>query len=190
MQHAAVCFFCFMAMARLVTPRLVAGEWHERHVGEFVGMNADARVMRYFPSTLDRDASEAFLARIKDEMERCGYGLWAVEERGSGRFVGFVGLHGFDFAVDFAPGVEVGWRLLPEFWGRGYAPEMAAECLRFAREELSLDRVWSFTALQNKPSEKVMQKAGMERVKEFDHPALPEGHPLRRHVLYCASLLR
>lgn len=170
------------------TRRLTAGTWRGEDTQEFIRMNADSRVMRYFPRPLSPAESMRFLERIIREMDSCGYGLFAVRERASERFVGFVGLHRFDFAADFAPGVEVGWRLLPEYWGRGYAPEMAAACLAYARDRQGLERVHAFTAVVNRPSERVMEKIGMQRVKEFDHPALEAGHPLSRHVLYVACL--
>jgi len=166
------------------TERLRAGVWRGEDTTEFIRMNADSRVMRYFPKRLSPEESVEFLGRIKREFAVYGYGLFAVRERTGGHFVGFVGLHRFDFDADFAPGVEIGWRLLPEYWGQGYAPEMAAACLAYARDTLHLKEVFSFTAVQNRPSERVMQKLGMCRVKEFDHPAVPAGHPLSRHVLY------
>ena len=166
------------------TERLRAGVWRGEDPTEFIRMNADSRVMRYFPKRLSPEESVEFLGRIKREFAVYGYGLFAVRERTGGHFVGFVGLHRFDFDADFAPGVEIGWRLLPEYWGQGYAPEMAAACLAYARDTLHLKEVFSFTAVQNQPSERVMQKLGMCRVKEFDHPAVPAGHPLSRHVLY------
>ena len=172
---------------RLCTERLRADAWLAGDEAEFVRMNADSRVMRYFPRPLAPEESLEFLGRIRRELEECGYGLFAVRERAGDRFVGFVGLHRFDFDADFAPGVEIGWRLLPEYWGRGYAPEMAAACLVYAREVLRLPGVFAFTAVQNGPSERVMRKIGMQRVKEFDHPALPAGHPLSRQVLYEAA---
>lgn len=166
------------------TERLRASAWREEDTADFIRMNADSRVMRYFPKPLSPEESVEFLGRIKREIAECGYGLFAVRERTGENFVGFVGLHRFDFDADFAPGVEIGWRLLPEYWGRGYAPEMAAACLAYARDTLHLKEIFSFTAVQNRPSERVMQKCGMRRVKEFGHPAVPACHPLSRHVLY------
>ncbi len=104
------------------TERLRAGVWRGEDTTEFIRMNADSRVMRYFPKRLSPEESVEFLGRIKREFAVYGYGLFAVRERTGGHFVGFVGLHRFDFDADFAPGVEIGWRLLPEYWGQGYAP--------------------------------------------------------------------
>lgn len=111
-----------------------------------------------------------------------------MQRKAEGDFIGFVGLHRFAFDVDFAPGIEIGWRLAPEVWGRGYAPEAATACLGYAGNVLGLETVYSFTSLPNLRSQRVMRKIGMERVGEFDHPLVPGDHPLRRHVLYAKRL--
>lgn len=103
-------------------------------------------------------------------------------------FMGYTGLHQITFDVDFAPGIEIGWRLAHEYWGRGYAPEAATACLEYARKSLDIKELFSFTSLPNQRSERVMQKIGMERVREFGHPLVPAEHPLHRHVLYHIDL--
>ena len=166
------------------TPRLLLREWEEADVAPFARMNADPRVMEYFPALLSLDETRRLYDRIRREFAECGFGLFAVQRVAEGDFIGFVGLHRIGFDADFTPGVEVGWRLSPAVWGRGYAPEAAAACLVHAREALGLERVYAFTALPNVRSQRVMRKIGMERVGEFDHPSLPPAHPLARHVLY------
>ena len=91
---------------------------------------------------------------------------------------------GFD--TPFTPAVEIGWRLSPAHWGKGYATEGAKAALRFGFEDLNLDQIVSFTVPANKPSWSVMERIGMVRdpSEDFDHPRLPVGHALRRHVLY------
>ena len=93
-------------------------------------------------------------------------------------------MHGVTFDVDFAPAIEIGWRLIPEVWNKGYATEAALACLEYAKTVLKLKELYSFTSLPNKRSERVMQKIGMVKTKEFDHPLVESGHPLLRHVLY------
>ena len=102
--------------------------------------------------------------------------------------MGYTGLHQITFDVDFAPGVEIGWRLAHEYWGHGYAPEAALACLEYARKYLDIQTIFSFTSLPNLRSERVMQKIGMERMKEFNHPLVPQGHALCRHVVYHIEL--
>lgn len=166
------------------TPRLVLRDWKEEDIPEFARLNSDDRVMEYFLKKLSYEETGDFFLRIQNEFATCGYGLYAVEKKEDGAFIGYVGLHGVTFEVDFAPAVEIGWRLFPESWNMGYATEAACACLDYARGVLGMKEVCSFTSLPNIPSQRVMQKIGMERVKEFDHPLVDRDHPLCRHVLY------
>ena len=166
------------------TRRLLLREWEPTDLEPFAALNADPRVMEFFPSRLSAEQTRQFYERIVGEFAECGFGLYAVQRKAEGDFVGYVGLHRIGFEADFTPGIEIGWRLSAGVWGRGYAPEAAAACLLHAREVLGLERVVSFTALPNVQSQRVMQKIGMNRVEEFDHPALPPYDWLCRHVLY------
>lgn len=166
------------------TPRLVLRGWKEEDISWLKKLNSNDRVMEYFLKKLSDEETEDFYRRIQCEFATCGYGLYAVEKREDRSFVGYVGLHGVTFEVDFAPAVEIGWRLFPEFWNMGYATEAASACLDYACRELGMKEICSFTSLPNKASQRVMQKIGMERVKEFDHPLVSPDHPLCRHVLY------
>ena len=142
--------------------------------------------MEWFPSVLSREESDAAAARIRTELAERGFGLWAVEAPGAAPFVGFTGLSAPRFEARFTPCVELGWRLARAHWGRGYAPEAARAAPAFGFERLGLREVVSFTATGNARSRRVMEKLGMTRdpADDFEHPSLPPGHPLRRHVLY------
>lgn len=142
--------------------------------------------MEHFPSTLTRAESHARAEAIRRALDRRGWGLWAVEVVGGAPFVGFVGLNEPEFEAHFTPCVEVGWRLAREHWGRGYAPEAARAALDHGFDVLGLDEIVAFTPPANVNSQRVMQKLGMthDPADDFDHPNLPPGHPLRRHVLY------
>lgn len=166
------------------TPRLILRDWQEKDIEPFARMNADGQVMEYFLKRLDYKETCAFYRRITDEFADCGFGLYAVEEKACGAFIGYVGFHHIGFDVDFAPGVEIGWRLRAESWGKGFATEAASACLEYGRNVLRLDEVYSFTSLPNKRSERVMQKIGMSRVGEFGHPLVNPAHALYMHVLY------
>lgn len=170
------------------TPRLILRDWKEDDIPVFARLNSDEKAMEYFLNKLSYRETLDFYSRIKREFETCGYGLYAVERREDGSFMGYVGLHGITFDIDIAPAVEIGWRLLPDFWNRGYATEAALACLDYAKEQLKLKELYSFTSLPNKRSERVMQKIGMKWVKEFNHPLVALGHPLCRHVLYKIEL--
>ena len=151
------------------TPRLVLRAWREEDLGTFTAMNADPRVMEYFPAPLTPEQSAEFMERIREEFSTEGFGLYAVERR-----VTFTGMK---------DKIEIGWRLRAECWNQGYATEAAQACVALAAK-LGIEELVAFTTVTNLRSQRVMQKLGMELLCEFDHPALPEGHPLRRHVLY------
>jgi RimJ/RimL family protein N-acetyltransferase len=170
----------------LRTARLRLRRWRPADAAPFAAMNADPRVMEYFPAPLSREESDAVVARIEDHIERNGFGLWAVEIAGVAPFAGFVGLSVPRFETSFTPCVEIGWRLAAEFWGRGIATEGAQAALSFGFESLGLNEIVSFTVPENLRSRRVMEKLGMihDLADDFDHPLLAAGHPLRRHVLY------
>jgi RimJ/RimL family protein N-acetyltransferase len=170
----------------LRTDRLLLRPWREADLDPFAALNADPAVMEYFPKTLDRQESDSLAARFRDLFRRQGYGPWAVEVPVLAPFIGFVGLHHVAFEAPFTPCVEIMWRLAREHWGRGYATEAARASLRHGFEQLGLDEIVSFTVPENARSRAVMERIGMTRSvgDDFDHPALPEGHRLQRHVLY------
>jgi ribosomal-protein-alanine N-acetyltransferase len=148
-------------------------------------MNADPEVMEFFPAPLSRAESDDLVDRIEAGFERDGFGLWALEPRGGG-FIGFTGLARPEFEAHFTPAVEVGWRLARHAWGHGYATEAARAALGFAFGPAALEEVVSFTSVGNARSRAVMERLGMTRdpAEDFDHPGIPIGDPLRRHVLY------
>lgn len=164
------------------TPRLVLRAWREEDLGTFTDMNADPRVMEYFPAPLAPEQSAEFMERIREEFSTEGFGLYAVERREDGELLGYTGLHRVTF-TGMKDKIEIGWRLRAEFWDQGYATEAAQVCVALAAK-LGIEELVAFTTVTNLRSQRVMQKLGMELLCEFDHPALPEGHPLRRHVLY------
>jgi len=170
----------------IATPRLLLRAWKPEDRGPFAAMNADYRVMRYFLALLTGDETAASLDRIEAHFTEHGFGLWAAELRQTGEFIGFIGLNVPGFKAHFTPCVEIGWRLASEYWNRGLATEGAAAVLRFGFGDLALDEIVSFTTIGNAASRRVMEKIDMSRDprEDFDHPSLPEGHPLRRHVLY------
>ncbi len=176
-------------MFNLKTERLVLRPWCQEDLEPFAKLNADPFVMEYFPKTLAKEESDQWGERMKAKIEEKGWGFWAVSIPGIADFIGFIGLNFVDHAflpVHFTPAVEIGWRLAFDYWGKGYATEGAKACLKYGFETLNLSEIVSFTAVRNMRSRRVMEKIGMHRDEkdDFDHPKLPEGHPLKRHVLY------
>ncbi|MEL6348781.1 MAG: GNAT family N-acetyltransferase [Myxococcota bacterium] len=168
------------------TDRLLLRRWRDDDLDAFAALNADPVVMEHFPERLTREQSARFLDKIRTHFDQHGFGLWAVEVPDDAPFVGMVGLKTVNFDAAFAPAVEIGWRMAAAWWGQGLATEAAQGALRYGFTEAKLDEIVSFTALLNRPSWRVMERLGMRRNprEDFDHPAVPEGHRLRRHMLY------
>lgn len=172
-------------IVELKTERLLLRQWKDEDVVLFSKMNADPMVMEYYPSTLDEEQSDTMANKIKSLIAEKGWGFWAVELHNEKRFIGFVGLHEPTYELPVTPCVEIGWRLDKNYWGKGYATEAANESLKFAFEELELNEVYSFASVANEKSWRVMQRLGMKNThSNFEHPIIPENHPLREHVLY------
>jgi RimJ/RimL family protein N-acetyltransferase len=172
----------------ITTERLILRPWNEEDFLPYAQMNADPQVREFFPSTLTREESDAEIWRFQAGYARDGFGLCAAEIAATGEFAGMIGLETMTYAVPSLPqlAVELGWRLAPASWGKGLATEGARAVIRYAFETLQLTRVFATTVPANVRSRRVMEKTGMKHLPalDFDHPFLPEGHPLRRHVLY------
>ncbi|MCA8961680.1 MAG: GNAT family N-acetyltransferase [Planctomycetes bacterium] len=176
------------------TPRLRLRGWTDTDREPFAAMGADPEVMEFFPALLTCEESDAFIDRCLARFEAHGWGLWAIEVKGSGRngqqnraasFIGFTGLAIPGWTFPFSPCVEIGWRLARSHWGKGYATEAAQAALRFGFETLDLEAIVSFTTVANRRSRAVMERLGMrDTLQDFDHPGLPDGHRWQRHCLY------
>jgi RimJ/RimL family protein N-acetyltransferase len=168
----------------LRTPRLILRRWLPEDRVPFAAMNADPRVMQFFPAPLTPDESDNLLARIEAHFDQHGFGLWAVEVPGTASFAGFIGLSTPRFDAPFTPCVEIGWRLAARYWNLGFATEGARAALSYGFEVLKLNEILAFTVPDNVRSLRVMEKIGMAPIGEFDHPLVSDGCRLKRHVLY------
>ena len=168
------------------TPRLVLREWRDADLEAFAAFNADPRVREYFPSLMTRTESQASIDRMRAHQAAYGFGFWAIDVPGVADCVGMCGLAWARFEAHFTPCVEIGWRIAQAHWGQGYAPEAARASLDYGFATLGLDEIVAFAVVANTKSRRVMEKIGMSYnpADDFDHPGLPPGHPLRRHVLY------
>jgi len=173
-------------LSELPTERLLLRRWHDADRLPFQQVNADPRVMEFFPEPLTAEASDALFDRAERHFSQHGFGPFAVELVESGTFVGFIGLFVPEFEAHFTPAVEIGWRLGFEHWGKGLATEGAGAVVDYGLNRLGLKQIVSFTVPANLRSRRVMEKLGMthDPADDFDHPNLPDGHPLRRHVLF------
>lgn len=174
------------------TERLRMRQWRESDLAPFFALACDPQVMEFLLPLATRADSDAMVERIKTRIAENGWGLWAVEEKASGEFIGFTGLNVPAVALPFSPCVEIGWRFARRAWGKGFASEAARGALQVGFGQLGLEEIVAFTAAGNLRSAAVMERIGMKEdaAGVFDHPLVPEGHPLRRHRLYrlgCAA---
>jgi RimJ/RimL family protein N-acetyltransferase len=168
------------------TPRLLLRDWTDADAEPFAVLNADPRVMEFFPKALDRAESDTQMAHIRERIATDGLGYYAAEMKETGAFIGFVGPGRPNLDAPFMPAIEIGWRLARESWGNGYATEAAGAVVDHAFGSLGLDALVSYTTEWNRRSRRVMEKIGMTRDPrdDFMHPNLPAGHKLAPHVLY------
>ena len=171
------------------TERLILRQWFEDDLESFARLNADPKVREFFPGILTQKESDDSVKLMSDHIDRLNWGFWAASLLETNEFIGFIGLEDVYFKAPFnesTPAVEIGWRLAFNYWGKGYATEGAKAALKYGFETLHLPKIVSFTTIKNIRSRHVMEKIGMHHseVDDFDHPKLPEGHRLKKHVLY------
>lgn len=170
------------------TERLRLRQWRAEDREPFAQLNMHPKVMEFFPNVLDRVESDAMADRCQSLISERGWGLWAVEAKGTREFIGYVGLHIPIQDLPFSPCIEIGWRLAFPHWGKGFASEAARAALRVGFEQLGFLEIVSFASLQNLRSRAVMERVGLrDSGVVFEHPAIPPGHALRRHCLYRLS---
>lgn len=172
----------------LETARLHLRDWRDSDREPFHRITSDPRVMEFFPALLSREEADALIARIEAHQAQHGFTFFAAELRTTAEFIGFIGMVHTPFEAHFTPCVEIGWRLGAAFWGEGLATEGAQAVLQFGFRELKLPEIVALTVPANYRSRRVMEKLGMtyNPADDFEHPRLPQDHPLRRHVLYRA----
>lgn len=179
-----------MSIYELRTARLLLRSWQESDNKPFIAMGLDERVMEYFATLNTAEQSRDFITRMQDIINEQGWGMWAAQELASEEFIGIIGIKPLpqDFPVVSleSPPIEIGWRLRPEFWNKGYATEGALASLELGFNTLNLKEIVSITSFLNAPSIRVMEKIGMKRDMsgDFDHPRIEEGSNVRKHLLY------
>jgi RimJ/RimL family protein N-acetyltransferase len=165
--------------------RLILRPWQAADKPLFAAMNADPRVMEFFPALQTRQRSDEMADLFNEQLASRGYTFWAAERRDCGDFIGFVGLSCFTADLPFCPCVEIGWRLAFDQWGHGFATEAATKSLQLAFGQFNLDEVFSITTLKNVRSRHVMEKIGMSNTNNnFLHPAVPRESGMQEHCLY------
>ena len=169
----------------IATERLILRAWRNEDAAPFHAMGQDAEVMRYIGAPLSRDDAEDMVERQNRILDAFGRCFWAVERRGDGAFLGFCGVKPGPEGTPIADTPEIGWRLARAAWGLGYAREAASAALT-AEWRHGTPEVFAVTVPANGRSWGLMERLGMRRDldRDFDHPAVRKGDPLRRHILY------
>jgi RimJ/RimL family protein N-acetyltransferase len=171
------------------TERLVLRGWEPLDLEGFAAMNADSEVMAFIGPLASRDDAETVLLRQQRLQAELGYCFWAIERRDDGVFLGFCGLKPGAEGTPIAGELEAGWRLRRDAWGRGYAREAATASLAWGWANTGVNQIVAITVHGNTRSWGLMERLGMARVAggEFDHPNVPDGSPLKRHVTYAIA---
>jgi RimJ/RimL family protein N-acetyltransferase len=173
-----------MKSSIIVTERLYLRKWVDSDFAPFVQMNKDPDVMEYFPAILNDSETLTMINRINLSFDKNNFGLFAIEHKSTGRFLGFTGFSVPQFETFFTPCIEIGWRYNKESWGQGFVTEAAKACLVYGFETLGFTKIVSFTSSINKKSVDVMKRIGMKYVTDFNHPKIDESNRLCRHLLY------
>ena len=169
--------------------RLILRPWQQRDFAPFAALNADPRVMKHFPGVTTGTQSNVLVERFQERQARGVISFSAVERKSDGAFIGLAGLSRPGVNLPIGPCVEIGWRLAFEHWGQGYATEAALAWLALGFTDMGLDEIVAFTVPGNDRSVAVMKRIGLrrDRARDFEHPALPQGHRLRPHLLYAIT---
>ncbi|CAN7324977.1 GNAT family N-acetyltransferase [Rhizobium rhizogenes] len=174
------------------TERLIIRNWCDEDRDLAYEINSDDRVMEFYPFRRSRTEADAFFERVRSMIADTGLGLYVLELTANSEAIGYCGLMRTDHLEPFVPAgtVEIGWRLVPQHWGKGFVSEAAQALLAHGFQTLNLDRIVSFAVHNNVRSTAVMERIGMHRVEGggFDHPGVPDTHPhLKRHILYSLT---
>lgn len=164
--------------------RLGFRNWVPDDLASMSAINADSAVMQYFPKTQSIDDTAGFIERMQSQFAAKEFCYFAVEILATNQFIGFIGLSEQIFKADFTPCIDIGWRLSRDSWGKGFATEGAIRSLEYAFNTLSLKEIVAIAPKKNLPSISIMEKIGMRKVKEFEHPMLIDHPEIKNCILY------
>jgi RimJ/RimL family protein N-acetyltransferase len=178
-----------MAEFRIETERLILREWRDEYRAPFHAMSSDTRVMATLGPLMTRAESDALIDRVVARQAEYGHTFWALERKVDAVFLGWCGIVIVPEGIPIAGLPEIGWRLAHHAWGHGFAMEAAIASLNWAFGVGNMERVWAYTSAGNDRSWGLMERLGMTRHHDldFDHPNVPDGSPLKRHIAYSIS---
>ncbi len=171
---------------RIETDRLVLRKWEEQDLEGLIELCGHPEVMEFFGTVKSPIEVEEMLTRILGQQAKHGYCFPVVEDRMSGRLLGFCGLKVQETDIPIGPCVEIGWRLQRDAWGKGIATEAARIWLKFGFETLKLDEIVANMVAGNFRSENTMKRLGMvySEGDDFIDPDMDANDPLAKNILY------
>lgn len=164
--------------------RLGFRNWIDSDVDKMIAISANPQVMEFFPYLATPEQTKDFIERMKSLCNEKSYCYFAVDELETGNFIGFIGLCDQDYDVEFTPCTDIGWRLNPKYWNKGYATEGAKACLDYAFNKIGQEEIYSTSTLINEKSIKIMKKIGMLKHLDYIHPKLKDDERLKNCVCY------
>lgn len=171
------------------TERLILRRWRADDRPAFHAICADPQVMAWLGGVLTPAEADARLAKVQATFDQLGYGRFCIERRSDARVLGWCGVMPAHESQPIAGTPEIGWRLIPETWGQGYATEAASAVLIDAFDRVGLAEVWAYTSPHNVRSQAVMQRLGLARRPDldFENPGAPPGDPFRPAWVWLAQ---
>ena len=176
-----------MAGFSLETPRLRLREWTPADETALHPIGRDPAVMEFLGPLETHEDSALLIAGQMRNQALFGHCFWPVEQRSGGALIGYCGINLAPEGTPLEGQLEIGWRLARHAWGHGFASEAAAACLAWGFANLPPSSIAAMTVPANLRSQRVMERLAMTRRPDldFDHPGLPEGDPLRRHIVHA-----
>jgi RimJ/RimL family protein N-acetyltransferase len=175
-----------MAEFGLETPRLVLRSWHEADVEPFYAICSDPVVMETLGPLMTREETAALVERVQRLQDELGHTMWVMESKAENKLIGWCGVIRGPKGTPIHDKLEVGWRMTPSAWGKGFVTEAATAAMTWAFDNLPDAAIWAITAVINQRSRAVMERLGMahDPALDFDHPNVAADSPLLRHVTY------
>lgn len=164
--------------------RLGFRDWNISDIDKLFEINSDKEVMEFFPSLPTKSETISFIERMKNQFQEKGFCYFAVDKLVNNEFIGFIGLSEQTYPADFTPCVDIGWRINRKEWNKGFATEGAKKCLEYALNNLKINKIFAVAPKVNVKSEHIMEKIGLKKQYEFDHPLLTDHKLLKTCVLY------
>jgi len=166
------------------SPRLTYHSWSAEDLDDLHRLNADVTTMAYFPGVQNRAQAKELLEKLKTHFDLHQFTYFLVREKVSQDFMGFIGCKWQNYEHPSCPHIDIGWRLMPKYWGKGFASEGAKACLRFVFENFEAEEIYAVAPNINLASIGVMKKIGMNYQETFEHPLLKDYPRIRACDLY------